>query len=162
MTTIESRKAADIEAARRQSEDVPDPVPAPRSRRKIMTSERAIATVATALAAYLAVRTESIAKHAGGSEVADEIRATVTELRANVTNLTQTVNSLGTTVTGLQTTVNGLDKTVDKIDAKVDSLSDSKTAFEAALNSFRMSSQNLEFRLGRLETEIARAPSRRQ
>lgn len=162
MTTIESSKAADIETARRRSEEGTDQAPAPRTRRKIVTSERAIATVATALAAYLAVRTESIAKQAGGSVVTDEIRQTVTELRANVTSLTQTVHSLGSTVTGLQTTVNGLDRTVDKIDAKVDSLSDSKTAFEAALNTFRMSNQNLEFRLGRVETEIARAPSRRQ
>lgn len=142
--------------------DSDEPTPKRRERRRIVTSERAIATVATALAAYLAVRTESIAKQAGGSVVTDEIRATVTELRANVANLTQTVNSLGSTVTGLQTTVSGLDKTVDKIDAKVDSLSDSKTAFEAALNSFRLSNQNIEFRLGRVETEIARAPSRRQ
>lgn len=159
MTAATAQRTPDVADRTGESDE---PTPKRRERRKIITAERAIATVATALAGYLAVRTESIAKQAGGSVVTDEIRQTVTELRANVANLTTTVNSLGTTVNGLQTTVNGLDKTVDKLDAKVDSLSDSKTAFESALNSFRLSNQNIEWRLGRVEADVAKIPTRKQ
>lgn len=132
-----------------------DQSPKRRERRKLLTSERAIATVATALAAYLAVRTETIAKQAGGSVVTDEIRQTVTELRANVANLTTTVNSLGATV-------DGLDRTVERIEANVDSLKDAKRSFEDALSAYRLSNQQIEFRLGRVEADVARMPARKQ
>lgn len=113
--------------------------PKRRERRKILTSERAIAAVASALAAYLVTRTELAAKGGPSPEV---------------------VQTLQTTVNQLQSTVTQLEKTVDRLETKVDALTDSKNSFDAALNAFRLTNQNVEFRLSRVEGDLARLPNR--
>lgn len=115
--------------------------PKRRERRKFLTSERAIAAVATALASYLVARTELAAKSAPPADV---------------------IQTLQSSVTALQATVTSLEKTIGKLEAKVDALTDSKRSFEDALSAYRLNNQNIEFRLGRVEADVARMPVRKQ
>lgn len=152
MTVMPANKEREITGHREEPSEC---APKRRERRKILTSERAIAAVATALATYFVTRSELAAKTAPSPE-------SITTLQSTVTGLQATVSTLQTTVTTLQATVTKLEGTVNKLELKVDALTDSKTSFDAALNAFRLTNQTIEFRLSRVENDLARMPARKQ
>lgn len=145
MTVMQANKEREITGHR---EEPSESAPKRRERRKILTSERAIAAVATALATYFVTRTELAAKTAPTPEAITTLQATVTALQS--------------TVTTLQATVSKLEGTVDRLEMKVDALTEAKTSFDASLNAFRLTNQTIEFRLSRVENDLARLPVRKQ
>lgn len=134
MTTAQANHIEDADDAR-QAEDRPKQK---RSvTRRVATPQNALAAVATAAAAFFAYRSEFLKSQPA---VGDSLSHTVAELNTTVKSLTQTVQ---------------------RLEAKVDALTDAKASFEATLNSFRLNIQNTEYRLGRVETDLARIPNSR-
>lgn len=106
--------------------------------RRVVTPQNTATAVATALAAFFAYKSEM-----------------------NRESHVPAVATLTATVTELTATIRRLDEAVRILEQKVEGLTDAKTTFEAAINSFRLAQQNTDYRIGRIENDVAWLRSKR-